>query len=510
MRGIGEGAQAIYDAAMLVYKGGCDAQLRGAFLNGMKKKIRRRIQKRDRMPATFDDLLEVARKVELTLKSGSDNSDSSDDEDKLAPSNARVLSTQAAASTSSSATVDSAVLQRLEALELLLTKQCAVSAVHAAPQQSNSNADRLAQLERENAELRAAALRSDQPKDNRLYNRGGYSRNRGGYGNANRYTDDGHPICNYCDRPGHMRIECRKFARERGQGQQSFVAHANHGVAAQVAPVSTRAVHSSAPLQYGAQSFTPQAAAHMPTPVAGHPYFYDPDTNGFYAQPQQAIAPRANRQVRVTPCEESPQDAAVSRTEDETDEDCPHLTTLFAQSSPTTETTVRRSGSSQTTRTSASAPAQSDRQGVSRLWTVGAFLLCLLTVASTQRPMICQTAHGKVMYQLADFPACRFQATSTDAKEQPLALTLLKRNVVQYKTAAVQCKRITQSIRVFTYFLGAHLKEESPLTSEIVGYDECMRMKTLHTSNDGPLRKTGSLWQTNNKLDWKYPPGGAW
>ena len=165
---------------MLVYKAGCDAQLRGAFLNGMKKKIRRRIQKRDRMPATFDDILEVARKVELTLKSGSDNSDSSDDDDKFVPSNARVLSTQAAASTSSSATVDSAVLQRLEALELLLTKQCAVSAVHASPQQSNSNADQRAQLERENAELRAAALRSDQPKShsNRSYNRGGYSRGR--------------------------------------------------------------------------------------------------------------------------------------------------------------------------------------------------------------------------------------------------------------------------------------------------------------------------------------------
>ena len=63
---------------------------------------------------------------------------------------------------------------------------------------------------------------------------------------------------------------------------------------------------------------------------------------------------------------------------------------------------------------------------------------------------------------------------------------------------------------MFTYFLGAHLKEESPLTSESVGYDECMRMKTLHTSNDGPLTKTGSIWQTKNKLDWKYPPGGAW
>ena len=171
----------------------------------------------------------------------------------------------------------------------------------------------------------------------------------------------------------------------------------------------------------------------MPTPVAGHPYFYDPDTNGFYAQPQQPTAPRANRQVKVTPCEESTQDSAVSRTDDETDEDCPHLTTLFSQSSPTTETTVR-SATPQTTRTAARAPAQRDRQAVSRLWTVGALLLCLLTVASTQRPMICQTAHGKVMYQLADFPPCRFQATSPDAKEQPLALTLLKRNVVQYKT----------------------------------------------------------------------------
>ncbi len=124
--------------------------------------------------------------------------------------------------------------------------------------------------------------------------------------------------------------------------------------------------------------------------------------------------------------------------------------------------------------------------------------------------MLCQTHEGKAVWKLPKTTECH--ATLPPSSEEDVnarTATFYKHNLIQYKSQAWVCKKITKEIQALTWFFNDNHRHRDYHWEEVVSAEECQQMRDWHKCSTGYLSTQGDMWQTNHVIHWAFPGGGA-
>lgn len=128
----------------------------------------------------------------------------------------------------------------------------------------------------------------------------------------------------------------------------------------------------------------------------------------------------------------------------------------------------------------------------------------LVALPIPDQPLLCQTEQGRTLWKVPDRIECPKLLISQKDKPMKTALTVYKPSSVQHEVTAVICRKIERTVTFYTNFIGDKFAT-SDTRSRTVLQKDCKEMFLKHTCNGAPLTKNGSIWQTNNVLEFAFP-----
>ena len=124
-------------------------------------------------------------------------------------------------------------------------------------------------------------------------------------------------------------------------------------------------------------------------------------------------------------------------------------------------------------------------------------------------PMYCPHGQAKSIWQLPQSPPCQIKDTEEDHHEvEKVELQLFKANIVQYKSPAFHCVKIKRRFGILSYFFADNFIKKQEVHHLAISMAECKDLLSKK-SQYGPVYDSEGIFQTQNKIQWKYPAGGV-
>jgi hypothetical protein len=108
---------------------------------------------------------------------------------------------------------------------------------------------------------------------------------------------------------------------------------------------------------------------------------------------------------------------------------------------------------------------------------------------------------------MPSLPLCVLPNYTAASPPTPLTLQLFSSNLVQYKTTASHCRFVKTTITTKCNFIGSNQCKDVVNNDMLVSFSQCQAMLASKNSPYGTLQQNGEIFQTRNKVEFKYRAG---